>query len=214
MLPGGIKPYYQHNGIAIICGDCREILPQVERPEAIVTDPPYGVNFVYYGDYNDGDRNYPQFVGKCFELFRKSCNKVLLTTGMRNLWLYPPADWVLCWAKPGSTRRSGLGGFNEWEPVFCYGKLRIWNDFKYLPDCVNHTRENGDHPCPKPLALYEWLVEQAAEADELIIDPFAGSGTTLKAAKNKGRRAIGIEIEEKYCEIAAKRLSQEVFDFK
>lgn len=95
-----------------------------------------------------------------------------------------------------------------------YGKMTIYNDFKLLPDCVNHSIDAAaDHPCPKPLNLYLWLVGQCSEPGQLIIDPFAGSGTTLLAAKQLNRRAIGIEIEEKYCEIAAKRLSQEVFQW-
>ena len=66
------------------------------------------------------------------------------------------------------------------------------------------------HPTPKPDALMRWLVTHGSGLNSLILDPFMGSGTTLRAAKDLGRRAIGIEIEEKYCEIAAKRMSQGV----
>ena len=138
---------------------------------------------------------------------------ILITTGMRNLWLYPPADWVLCWAKPGSTRRNGLGGFNEWEPVLVYGKRRIYNDFKLLPTAPNLSKDTGDHPAPKPIALYRWLVAVGSDNGATILDPFMGSGTTLRAAKDLGRKAIGIEIEERYCEIAAQRMSQMVLAF-
>ena len=69
-----------------------------------------------------------------------------------------------------------------------------------------------DHPTPKPLGLMRELIGKCAPLAE-IVDPFMGSGTTLRAAKDLGRKAIGIEIEERYCEIAAKRLAQEVFDF-
>jgi hypothetical protein len=67
-----------------------------------------------------------------------------------------------------------------------------------------------DHPSPKPLKAMQWLVSRFSGT---VIDPFMGSGTTLVAAKNLGRQAIGVEVEERYCEVAARRLSQEVFDF-
>lgn len=207
-----MRPYFEEDGITIYHGDCREVLPSY-RADVILTDPPYGVNFEYGVAYEDKPEGYASWIIECFNLMRLVSPIVLITTGMKNLWLYPSADWVLCWAKPGSTRRSALGGFNEWEPVLVYGKPRIYNDFKYLPDCNNHSDQSGEHPCPKPLELYKWLIMQSAEEGKLILDPFMGSGTTLRAAKDLGRRAIGIEIEEKYCEIAAKRLSQKVFNF-
>jgi site-specific DNA-methyltransferase (adenine-specific) len=75
--------------------------------------------------------------------------------------------------------------------------------------CAETSEKNG-HPCPKPLGLMRWLVARVSKPNETVLDPFMGSGTTLLAAKDMGHRAIGIEIEERYCEIAAKRLSQEV----
>ena len=68
------------------------------------------------------------------------------------------------------------------------------------------TGENNGHPCPKPIAFMQWLMNLAALPGEIVIDPFCGSGTTLVAAKNAGLGAIGVEIDERYCEIAAKRL--------
>ena len=72
--------------------------------------------------------------------------------------------------------------------------------------------EERFHPTQKPLAVMLWAIQQPKETCELILDPFMGSGTTLRAAKDLGRKAVGIEIEERYCEIAAKRLGQEVLD--
>lgn len=71
----------------------------------------------------------------------------------------------------------------------------------------------SEHPCPKPLQLWRWLMSKFSKEGELALDPFMGSGTTLRAAKDVGRRAIGIELEERYCEIAANRLRQEVLNF-
>jgi DNA modification methylase len=81
----------------------------------------------------------------------------------------------------------------------------------YHGDC-RHDKGN-EHPCPKPVRLFTWLIEQPSEATHTIINPFMGSGTTLRGAKDLGRKAIGIEIEENYCEIAAKRIAQEVLSF-
>ena len=80
----------------------------------------------------------------------------------------------------------------------------------------DHTSDGkqADHPCPRKLGHVTWLVDKWSAPGEMILDPFMGSGTTLRAAKDLGRRAIGIEIEEKYCEIAAKRLSQRVLEFQ
>jgi DNA modification methylase len=69
------------------------------------------------------------------------------------------------------------------------------------------------HPCPKPVRFCTQIISRLTTPGQLVVDPFMGSGTTLVAAKQLGRRAIGIDIEERYCEIAAKRLEQEVLDF-
>ena len=96
----------------------------------------------------------------------------------------------------------------SWEPVVAF-------DFPIRPlgsDTLNYAvgHEVGvaGHPAPKPLGLFRLLIERWSMTDTTILDPFMGSGTTLRAAKDLGRRAIGIEIEERYCEIAAKRMSQ------
>ena len=202
-------PYYEDDACTIYHGDCRDLLPWAV--DVVFADPPYGVGLTYGDSYeDDGGEGYEAFLRTLSGQLQRSAPLVLVTPGIRNMWAWPKPTWVLNWQKPGSTRRSDLGGFNEWEPVLMYGKKRIYNDAKRLPDCSNHSSDTGDHPCPKPLMLLTWLLSVAAEPGQTVLDPFMGSGTTLVAAKSLGLKAIGIEIEERYCEIAARRLAQGV----
>jgi DNA modification methylase len=120
-------------------------------------------------------------------------------------WIKPDAMPQMTGDRPGV-------GFEPCTITHAQGRMR-WNGGGYQALWTHNIvkgDERPDHPCPKPLSLMRQLVEQFTDPDELILDPFMGSGTTLRAAKDLGRRAIGIEIEEKYCEIAVKRLAQEV----
>jgi DNA modification methylase len=113
---------------------------------------------------------------------------------------------------------SGSGrhpwGFKTFLPVLLYGTDPTLNKGA-RPNVLTSSAvsEKNGHPCPKPLAWMRWLVQLVSLPGEVVIDPFAGSGTTLRACKDLDRRCIGIELEERYCEIAAKRLAQDVLDF-
>ncbi len=110
----------------------------------------------------------------------------------------------MAWVRIGSTQRNGsLQGFNNWEPILTWGLRSLSND---VISIANVPDANG-HPTPKPIGLILQVLHRLP--CDLILDPFMGSGTTLVAAKRLGRRAIGIEIEEKYCEIAARRVEAE-----
>lgn len=204
---GEVKPYYQDDWVTIYHGDCLEMMEFNFPHECIITDPPYGVGFKY-SLYQDTAENFEK-ISHAIHAWAAASDQMALMIGQRNLWTMPRPKWMLCWAKPGSTRRNGLGGFNEWEPILLYGKWqRIFNDLRVLPDCVNHAKDAAkDHPCPKPEKLLTWLV---GLSEGLITDPFMGSGTTLLAAKLLNRKAIGYELDESYCEIAANRMAQEV----
>jgi len=176
-----VKPYYSEDGCTIYHGDCREVLPSLQA-DLVMTDPPYNVGFDVFEATFDMDW--------WIETLQRFPN-VAFTPGIRNLWSYPKPKWVICWAKPGSTRRNDTGGFNSWEPVLVYTSRKLMTDFIYLPDCVNHTPEAEGHPCPKPLKLFKFVIEQLSEQGHDVVDPFMGSGTTLRAAKDLGRKAIG-----------------------
>jgi len=116
---------------------------------------------------------------------------------------------VLVWVKNNWSMGDLLHEHGrQWEAI-CFYPKENHKFIKRIPDVINATRTgNFDHPTEKPSGLLRILIE--ANEGEVILDPYMGSGTTLRAAKDLGRKAIGIEIEEKYCEIAVQRLRQEV----
>lgn len=199
-----MRPYYEQDGITIYHGDCREILPAITA-DVVLTDPPYGVN-KDYGQYADSVIALGETVGAVLPMLRAITGRQLITCGIGNIWRYPPADWVLCWWKPNAMTRSKVANANIWEPILVYG----CKGFGVDGVVATITPQPNGHPCPKPLKLFTWLLARASTATDVVLDPFVGSGTTLRAAKDLGRRAIGIEIEERYCEIAARRLDQTV----
>ena len=117
--------------------------------------------------------------------------------------------WLLAWYKGSPGHRAPVG-FNDWEAMLVWGSPPSQMHDHFQTRC---GFEPNGHPCPKPIEWADWLISRATLAGGAVIDPFAGSGTVLESAKNLGRRAIGIEIEPKYCEIAVKRLRQEVLTF-
>jgi site-specific DNA-methyltransferase (adenine-specific) len=211
-----MKPYYDHSGVTIYHGDCREILADV-KADVLVTDPPYGVGF-----HGKGTKHTKQSGGYLRaddaaigpEVVRVALTMVvrgLVFPGSRILFDYPrPDDLGGAYCPSGAGR--GRWGFTCFNPVLFYGTRP--NRPGMLPTTFRSfdLADDVDHPCPKPMAWMRWAVELSSLPEETTLDPFCGSGTTLRAAKDLGRRAIGIEIEERYCEIAAKRCAQEVLD--
>lgn len=200
-----MKPYYDHAGITIYHGDCREVLPTVSA-DVLVTDPPYGMQYdsgwsgrSIAGDEDTGVRD-----------------AVLSLWGARpalvfGRWSCPRPERVralLTWDKGNW---PGMGDLSlPWGPsteeIYVIGDGFVG---KRTGTVLRFNRTSAAlHPNEKPVSLLETLLRACPHG--VVIDPFMGSGTTLVAAKNLGRRAIGIEIEERYCEIAARRLSQEV----
>lgn len=206
-----MKPYYEEKNIKIYHGDCREILPTLDPVDLVLTDPPYNVGL----DYCNGDAR-DDYKEWCISWFEKLPRPVVFTCGSVNLGLWFDIEkplWVCAWIKTNQNSFSKLGGPNMWEPVLVYGKpkIRIDRDVWIVP--ISGQDECSGHPCPKSMRFWKMLMKSFSIDNDVILDVFMGSGTTLRAAKDLGRKAIGIEIEEKYCEIAAKRLQQEIFDF-
>lgn len=206
-----MTPYYDDGQITIYCGDCRDVLPSItEKIDLVLTDPPYNVGMDYGGD--DRKRDYEEW---CLSWFSLMPQPLVFTPGILNLWMWfriAPPTWISAWHKPNASSPSRIGGFNVWEPVLIYGKLnrRIGHDAWSGLTWNNRQTDTGNHPCPKSPAFMGMLVDKFSRESDLILDPFAGSGTTLVKAKEMGRRAIGIEIEERFCEVTARRLQQSV----
>lgn len=196
-------PYYDEDGITIYHGDCREILPHLPKTDLVLTDPPYGIGQLMKGGtwgkaekYDDMRRwdvqpdpvIITEIVGKA---------SVCILWGGNYFSLTPSRCWLV-WDKQNAVNTTAaceLAWTNMGRPVRRFS----W------PVGVH---ANG-HPTEKPLELIKWAIDESRTTGT-ILDPFMGSGTTLRAAKDLGRKAIGIEIEEKYCEIAVKRLAQGV----
>jgi DNA modification methylase len=196
-----MKPYYEHAGITIYHGDCLEVMSRLQEVDLVLTDPPYGVG------YAEWDNSVPDM--KWLDMARILSKLVILTPGNGSQYLYPKPDWTACWFRPGSVQRAANGGFSHWEPLLIYGKNPLPFDAKEFNPQTGQA--NSGHPCTKPLSVWKWIMSNCPGIS--VLDPYMGSGTTCVAAKDLGRNAVGIEIEEKYCEIAAKRLSQEVLQF-
>lgn len=215
-------PYYSDDAVTIYHGDCREVLPALDRPAAIVTDPPYGVGIKYGPSYNDRRSDYWEWFVDILDMMRAAAPIVAFTHRVAALRHLTGWDWVGVWNKPRSL--SGLVQLPvspHWEPIFLYGitgrkdlprRFDVFSVNPAIPAVAPPTAAHLDHPTPKPVSLMQQLIDWVAPTG-VVIDPFMGSGTTLRAAKDLGRHAVGIEIEERYCEIAAKRLGQEVLAF-
>ena len=211
-------PYYQDEWVTIYHGDCREILPELPKVDLVLTDPPYGVD-LDYGSYDDSFANWRKLIDTTLPMMRQlSSGCVLLPTSKLEseayLFTHYMPDWRICWFKGASCTRSFVG-FKDWETIFVYGKPRGSQFHDYFHAKANRVRkEITGHPCPKPVEWALWLISKCSISNDTVVDPFLGSGTTAVACKDLNRHCIGIEINEKYCEIAAKRCSQGVFDLR
>lgn len=200
-----MTPYYDRDGITIYCGDCLDVMPRLEPGSFdLLTDPPYGLGEkwtggtwftqnVYANDKVNWDTGINQ---KGVNLAIEICNESIIWGG--NYYNLPPSRCWFSWNK------------NDNMPTMADFEL-AWTNFDRPSKQFNHSR-NGwvrQHPTEKPLALISWCVNQLSGAN--ILDPFLGSGTTLVAAQREGRRAVGIEINEDYCQVAVERLKQPSF---
>lgn len=220
-----MKPYYSEDGITIYHGDCREILSGVTA-EVLITDPPYGVDLGQheaasetrpgwlakqgYESYDDTPQNLLEVVIPAITAALTIVSRGVVFCAGHKIREFPPPTEVGGVFLPAACGRNPWG-FQSLAHCLFYGKAPdLHLGAKATAITSSEPAERNGHPCPKPIGWMKWAINLASRNNETVLDPFMGSGTTLRAAKDLGRRAIGIEIEERYCEIAAKRLAQRV----
>lgn len=208
------EPYYDDGQVTVYNADCLTVLPHLNKAAAVLTDPPYNVG-LDYGDIDDQRANYAGWCKRWFAECRRLAPRIALTPGIANVGLWhhlgDDPDWMVAWHKPGTMKRCHVG-FNNWEPVLLWGRLPRQTSDVVVASLQPLEPGLDWHPCPKPLKWATGLVAMLSEPGDLIVDPFMGSGTTMRAARDMGRRYIGIEISERFCARAVQRLAQGVLD--
>lgn len=226
-LEMNVKPYYEADGVAIYHGDCREIIPQlpaVPGPDLILTDPPYGIN--YRSTHNSGwrqngepakwrrEKDFPGIIGDDAPL-----DPAHLFIGRKHIIfggnycadrLPVSRGWIIWDKNDGKTPSNQADCELIWTDIDKPARVfrHLWRGIMRAGE-ENVTNGLKLHPHQKPLALLRFLLEFSEVKCAYVLDPYCGSGSTLLAAAQLGHFATGIEIDEKYCEIAAKRLVDE-----
>lgn len=194
-----------------IIGDSLEIMPtfQDKSVDLILTDPPYNAKNIgpnertySYGPMQLPEKEYQKFCMDWFKEAMRLTNTLVFTPGIGNICNYPQPHWVICWHKPASVSFNRMGGYNAWEPIFIYGKpakgKHLGQDYVLCNTTSSKKGIEGEHPCPKPLELWELLIEKFSNEGDVVYDPFLGAGTTLLACRRKDRIGIGSEINPGY----------------
>ncbi len=213
------------DGITLIHGDCREVLPLLPAVDSVVTDPMYGIGersgtiseqWQHKNEYRSfvDSLEYVEAVAVPFVVWAlENTRTMIVTPGSKALFLYPSPAALGGFYQPAAVGMCSWGR-QTFQPILFYGKdPHAGKTIQHTTYQLTEAAEKYGHPCAKPIRAWTWVVGRATAESDLVLDPFVGSGTTLVAAKKLGRRAIGIELEERYCEIAANRLRQEVMAF-
>lgn len=219
-----MKPYYQDEWVTLYCGDCREILLELEvEVSAIITDPPWpgteercnpGKEYDIYPVFNEAAQHFIKISDRLVVILGCDTDPRFLMTVPEE---YP--FLLACWLRrvPPTYKGNILYGG---DIAYAYGLPRKHEHTSQIIKSETYSVSAGrrdkvnTHPCFRPLKTMKWLVTNFTQEGETILDPFAGSGNILKAARDTGRKAIGIELEEKYCEIVVKQLRQRVMDLR
>lgn len=225
---GGVKPYYQDDLVTLFHGDCLEVTEWLEA-DVLVTDPPYGVDVSQYGMDNNPKKRREQTARSVI----KNDGDTEARDAALALWGTKPAIVFGSWRRPrpenvrqrliwykskASPGISSAPWYPADEEIYVMGKGFTGHPEQNVYQ-TNEARMGRagpaftiGHPTPKPVGLMERLIAKCP--DGIIADPFAGSGATLLASRNLGRKSVGIELEEKYCELIVTRLAQQTFNLE
>ncbi len=218
LLPAGVSPYFEKDGCVIIHGDCRDVLPHLPPVDLVLTDPPYGMSYRPGGGspgllHSRGHKRAEVVRGDDEPFDPAPWLAVAPCAFFGAQWFFstlPPGEFFV-WDKRGDYRPIDQRDFDlVWTNAGKAGRIIrcVWRGL-----CrETEAQDKILHPTQKPVRLMRDILD-ALPPSQTILDPFMGSGTTLVAARDLGRKAIGVEICEKYCEIAAKRLAQGVLPF-
>ena len=213
MTPKLPKPYYEQDGIVIFNADCREILPHLPKVDLVLTDPPYGIGA------DKGTTGFGCAEGKKYfdswDVKPESLDSVLFAGKKAIIFggnyftdLLPMNGHWIVWDKIGEMKFQNP--FSDCELAWTNFDKKSVKKYVCIQQGFVAKEKTRFHPTQKTVMLFANIIGDYSNIVDTILDPFMGSGTTLVAAKQLGRKAIGIEIEEKYCQIAIKRLSQGV----
>lgn len=223
---------YRDDAVTLFHGDCRDVLPTLgATADAVVTDPPYGIAYVsnvravnLFGEIVGDD----EFRADWLLLVRQAVRAdrgvpLFVFANDRSLAATQSAAsdagfvlrTLLVWDK----QALGPGDLDDWAKrtefiVYATSRGAKLNGARD-GNLISVPRVDGRklcHPTEKPVDLLKYLIIRSTDPGDVVLDPFCGAGSTLIAAKGLGRKAIGIEVDERYCEIAARRLAQEVLD--
>jgi len=210
-----IKPYYEEENITIYNGDCLEVMKELEPVNLCLTDIPFNVNWKY-GVYNDNLtlEEYAENCLKWFTTISETCKRAVIKIPNKFSYLVLPIFekalgylWTVIQYSPNTTSH---GAFN----LNLYTQYLISKGEGKTPktDFFINTKNNieTNHPAEMPTMPIKKLLNMFTDENDTILDPFLGSGTTARACKDLGRKCIGIEISKEYCDIAVRRLGQEV----
>lgn len=233
-----MTPYYQDENVQLFLGDCREILPTLPRAsvDLICTDPPYGKRWqsnrrqttLDFIEGDDGTLDVTDLIGQALPVLRErrhlyvfgpaDLSRLPLGPQVELIWdkqILGPGDLTLPWGpaheritfavyvpRP-SNRANGAGGLAA--------RLRRGSVIRVARPHAGEVEDRKDqHATPKPVELVRQLIESSSIRGETVLDPFAGAGPVLEAAVLEGRRAVGIELDERNCERVARRLTRGV----